>query len=97
MVRAAHDSGEPAARAIVARAAELLVANALAAREPGESTPVVLVGSVLTGESPVGALVRRGLSGLEVLTSSDGVLGAAWLAAVEAFGDEVVRPVFSRD
>jgi len=41
--------------------------------------------------------MRRELSGLEVLTSSDGVLGAAWLAAVEAFGDEVVRPVFSRD
>jgi glucosamine kinase len=96
LVSAAHDAGEPAAREIVARAASLLVANALATREPGESTPVVLVGSVLTGQSPVGALVRRGLAGLEVLTSSDGVLGAAWLAAVDAFGEEVVRPVFPR-
>jgi glucosamine kinase len=94
LVSAAHDAGEPAAREIVTRAAELLVANALAAREPGESTPVVLVGSVLTGTSPVGALVRRGLAGLEVLTSSDGVLGAAWLAAVDAFGEGVARPVF---
>ncbi|MGW5724337.1 N-acetylglucosamine kinase [Amycolatopsis sp. NPDC003865] len=94
LVSAAHDAGEPAARGIVTRAAELLVANALAAREPGESTPVVLVGSVLTGQSPIGDLVRRGLSGLEVLTSSDGVLGAAWLAAVDAFGEGVVRPVF---
>jgi N-acetylglucosamine kinase-like BadF-type ATPase len=94
LVSAAHDAGEPVAAGIVARAAELLVANAIAAREPGESTPVVLVGSVLTGTSPVGALVRRGLAGLEVLTSSDGVLGAAWLAAVDAFGEEVVRPVF---
>ncbi|MEV4057284.1 BadF/BadG/BcrA/BcrD ATPase family protein [Amycolatopsis sp. NPDC049688] len=92
LVSAAHDAGEPAAREIVTRAAELLVANALAAREPGESTPVVLVGSVLTGTSPVGALVRRRLADLEVLTSSDGVLGAAWLAAVDAFGEGTPRP-----
>ncbi|NBH11454.1 BadF/BadG/BcrA/BcrD ATPase family protein, partial [Amycolatopsis sp. SID8362] len=97
LVSAAHDAGEPAAREIVGRAVELLVANALAAREPGESTPVVLVGSVLTGDSPVGALVRRGLSGLEVLTSSDGVLGAAWLAAVDAFGEGVPRPTSRED
>lgn len=92
LVSAAHDAGEPAAREIVARAADLLVANALAAREPGESTPVVLVGSVLTGASPVGALVRHRLAELEVLTSSDGVLGAAWLAAVDAFGEGTPRP-----
>ncbi|WP_328448133.1 N-acetylglucosamine kinase [Amycolatopsis sp. NBC_00438] len=92
LVSAAHDAGEPAAGEIVARGAGLLVANALAAREPGESTPVVLVGSVLTGNSPIGALVRRGLTGLEVLTSSDGVLGAAWLAAVDAFGEGAARP-----
>jgi len=92
LVSAANDVGEPAAREIVSRAAGLLVTNALAAREPGESTPVVLVGSVLTGDSPVGGLVRRGLSGLEVLTSSDGVLGAAWLAAVDAFGEGAPRP-----
>ncbi len=92
LVSAAHDADEPAAREIVARAAELLAANALAAREPGEPTPVVLVGSVLTGTSPVGALVRRRLAHLEVLTSSDGVLGAAWLAAVDAFGEAAPRP-----
>jgi N-acetylglucosamine kinase-like BadF-type ATPase len=92
LVSAAHDAGEPAAREIVARAAGHLAENALAAREPGESTPVVLVGSVLTGASPVGELVRRRLAGLEVLTSSDGVLGAAWLAAVAAFGEGAPRP-----
>lgn len=92
LVSAAYTAGEPAARAIVVRAAELLVANALATRGPDEKTPVVLVGSVLTGDSPVGALVRERLAGLEVLTSSDGVLGAAWLAAVEAFGEGVSRP-----
>jgi N-acetylglucosamine kinase-like BadF-type ATPase len=92
LVSAAYTAGEPAARAIVARAAELLAANALATRGPDEKTPVVLVGSVLTGDSPVGALVRARLTGLEVLTSSDGVLGAAWLAAVDAFGEGVSRP-----
>ncbi|WP_410564144.1 N-acetylglucosamine kinase [Amycolatopsis sp. cmx-4-61] len=92
LVSAAHDAGEPAAREIVARAAWHLAENALAAREPGESTPVVLVGSVLTGTSPIGGLVRRRLAGLEVLTSSDGVLGAAWLAAVDAFGEGAPRP-----
>jgi N-acetylglucosamine kinase-like BadF-type ATPase len=94
LVSTADYAGEPVAREIVARAAEFLVASALASREPGENTPVVLVGSVLGAGSPVGARVRHDLSGLDVLTSSDGVLGAAWLAAVEAFGEDAVRPAF---
>ncbi|GAB2957444.1 N-acetylglucosamine kinase [Amycolatopsis acidiphila] len=85
LVSAAPDAGP-----ILNRAATLLVEIALATREPGEDTPVVLVGSVLNG--PVGARVRANLSSLEVLTSTDGVLGAAWLAAVEAFGESAVRP-----
>ncbi|SDX07496.1 BadF-type ATPase [Amycolatopsis xylanica] len=93
LVSAAHDDGELAALEIVARAAELLVANALAAREPDERTPVVLVGSVLGAGSPVGVLVRTSLRELDVLTSTDGVLGATWLAAVDAFGEDAPRPV----
>lgn len=85
LVSAAADAGP-----IVDRAATLLVDIALAAREPGEDTPIVLVGSVLGG--PVGDRVRAKLTGLEVLTSEDGALGAAWLAAVEAFGENAVRP-----
>jgi N-acetylglucosamine kinase-like BadF-type ATPase len=92
LVSTADYAGEAVAKEIVARAAEFLVASALASREPGENTPVVLVGSVLGAGSPVGARVRRDLSGLDVLTSSDGVLGAAWLAAVEAFGEDAARP-----
>ncbi|MDT8911067.1 BadF/BadG/BcrA/BcrD ATPase family protein [Amycolatopsis sp. PS_44_ISF1] len=91
-VSAAAAAGEPAAADIVTRAADSLVALALATREPGESTPLVLVGSVLSGSSPVGAAVRAGLPGLDVLTSSDGVLGAAWLAAVEVWGETAPRP-----
>ncbi|MCU1681409.1 MAG: N-acetylglucosamine kinase [Amycolatopsis sp.] len=93
LVSAAERAGDPVAKQIVHRAADLLVAGTLAAREPGEDTPVVLVGSVLGENSPVSALVRAGLSGLNVLTSSDGVLGAAWLAAVDAFGENASRPV----
>ncbi|WP_432848234.1 N-acetylglucosamine kinase [Amycolatopsis sp. CA-161197] len=92
LVSAAAAAGESSATEIVARAADLLVATALATRDPGEKTPVVLVGSVLTGTGPVGPLVRAGLAGLDVLTSSDGVLGAAWLAAVDAWGETAARP-----
>lgn len=92
LVSAAHADGDPAARDIVERAAALLVKTALATRDPGERTPVVLSGSVLGGASPVGRRVRAALRGLTVLTSDDGVLGAAWLAAVEAFGADARRP-----
>jgi N-acetylglucosamine kinase-like BadF-type ATPase len=92
LVSAADQAGEPIAREITHRAAEFLVANTLAVREPDERTPVVLVGSVLGETSPVGARVRAGLRGFDVLTSTDGVLGAAWLAAVTAFGEDAIRP-----
>ncbi|KAA9161855.1 N-acetylglucosamine kinase [Amycolatopsis acidicola] len=75
---------------ITERAADLLVEIALAVREPGETTPVVLVGSVLGG--PVGDGVRKRLAGLEVQASNDGVFGAAWLAAVEAYGEAARFP-----
>ncbi|GAB3485143.1 N-acetylglucosamine kinase [Amycolatopsis cihanbeyliensis] len=92
LVSAADEAGQPGAGEITERAADHLVASALEAREPGEDTPVVLVGSVLGEQSPVGAKVRRRLAGCEVLTSPDGVLGAAWLAAVDAFGEGAARP-----
>ncbi|WP_328604754.1 N-acetylglucosamine kinase [Amycolatopsis sp. NBC_00345] len=92
LVSAAATAGEPVAADIVTRGADFLVSLALATRDPGESTPLVLVGSVLAEDSPVGAAVRAGLAGLDVLTSSDGVLGAAWLAAVDAWGETAPRP-----
>jgi glucosamine kinase len=94
LVSAADHNGEAVAREIIDRAAEALVGIALACREPGENSPVVLVGSVLGESSPVGARVRAALSGLDVVASSDGVLGAAWLAAVEAFGEDTARPAY---
>lgn len=95
LVSTAAQQGDGIARTITAHAAELLVAQALAAREPGEDTPVVLVGSVLSERGPVSDGVRAGLHGvhgLDVLTSADGVLGAAWLAAVDAYGENAPRP-----
>ncbi|SFB60338.1 BadF-type ATPase [Amycolatopsis marina] len=92
LVSAAEQQGDPAAARITTRAAELLVAQALAAREPGEDTPVVLVGSVLSQCGPVAREVRAGLADLDVLGSADGELGAAWLAAVDAYGEDAPRP-----
>ncbi|MEU3274623.1 BadF/BadG/BcrA/BcrD ATPase family protein [Saccharomonospora sp. NPDC006951] len=86
-------AADPVARDIVERAAALLVDAALTAREPGETTPVVLVGSVLGSESPVGELVRANLSDLRVLASSDGVAGAARLALIDAFGEHAAARV----
>ncbi|PXY32633.1 N-acetylglucosamine kinase [Prauserella muralis] len=92
LVSAAADDGDPVAGRIIEQAADALTRLALATREPGEHTPVVLAGSVLGEASPVGTLVRERLSGLPVLLSADGVLGAAWLAAVDAFGEHAPRP-----
>jgi N-acetylglucosamine kinase-like BadF-type ATPase len=92
-VSEADRAGDPAAARITTEAARLLVSNVMAAREPGETTPVVLVGAVLSPAGPVGAKVRAALAGIEVLTSTDGVLGAAWLAAVDAYGEGAPRPV----
>ncbi|OXM46939.1 N-acetylglucosamine kinase [Amycolatopsis alba] len=92
-VSEADREGDPAAGRITDDAAALLVTNVMAARDPGETTPIVLVGSVLSPDGPVGAKVRAELAGYEVLTSTDGVLGAAWLAAVDAYGEDTPRPV----
>ena len=102
-------SGDRAAEAIIEDAASALLGIAMATRDPGEQTPVVLVGSVLGEGSPVGARVRdrlahgtagtapaagaaSGTSGIEAVTSCDGVSGATWLAAVDAFGEHAPRP-----
>jgi glucosamine kinase len=92
LVSAADQDGDPQARAIDEQAAQHLVDIALAVRDPGEETPFVLVGSVLGDGSPVSRLVRDKLARLPVLRSTDGVLGAAWLAAVDAYGSAAVRP-----
>ena len=83
---------DPAAADIVASAAGLLAEQAALARRPGETTPVVLAGSVIGPASPVGLALRERLAG-EVLFAPDGAVGAAWLAALEAWGPEAPRPI----
>ncbi|MGB3437988.1 MAG: BadF/BadG/BcrA/BcrD ATPase family protein [Actinophytocola sp.] len=84
---------DPAAADIIAEAAGLLIDQAHIARAPGETTPVVLAGSVIGPTSPVGQALRERLSGeTEVLFAPDGALGAAWLAALEAWGPKAPRP-----
>jgi N-acetylglucosamine kinase-like BadF-type ATPase len=88
-----HSAMDPAATSIVDRAAELLAAHATAVRTPGERTPIVLAGSVVGPDSPVGVAVRDQLRDEgEVLFAPDGTLGAAWLAALLAWGDTSPRP-----
>jgi glucosamine kinase len=86
---------DPAAARIVGEAAELLAGQALMARSAGERTPVVLAGSVIGPDSPVGTALRALLAErtpAEVLFAPDGAVGAAWLAALEVAGPAAPRP-----
>jgi N-acetylglucosamine kinase-like BadF-type ATPase len=88
-----HATTDPAATSIVDRAAELLAAHATAVRTADEHTPIVLAGSVIGPESPVGLAVREQLADEgAVLFAPDGAMGAAWLAALLAWGDDTPRP-----
>lgn len=83
LVSAAYGNGDPQARDIVERAAAALLATLGLIRAEGESTPVVLAGSLAGDASPVGAVLRALLrdrfSGV-VLPARSGSGGAAWLA-----------------
>lgn len=88
-------AADPAAARIVGEAAELLAEHALMARSAGERTPVVLAGSVIGPDSPVGAALRALLAErtpAEVLFAPDGAVGAVWLAALEVSGPGTPRP-----
>ncbi|WP_026876116.1 N-acetylglucosamine kinase [Jiangella gansuensis] len=81
-----HAGTDPEADRILRDAAHLLLAGAEDVREPGDTTPIVLTGSLLTADTPLAALVRDGLAerwpGAPVSAATDGAAGAAWLAAV---------------
>ena len=88
-------ANDPHAKEIVLEAARLLTSTAMAARLPGEQTPIVLVGSVAAAGGPVGDAVRAALTeqaGGPVLSAADGAAGAAWLAAIEVLGPSAPRP-----
>jgi glucosamine kinase len=83
LVSAAYRDGDPQARSIVERAAAALLATLGRIRDPGETTPIVLAGSLTSDTSPVGSTLRRLLPGRfagPVRPARSGVGGAAWLA-----------------
>jgi glucosamine kinase len=83
LVTAAYRAGDPQAQSIVERAAAALMATLALIRDPAESTPIVLAGSLAGDASPVGAELRTLLAARfagAVLPARTGVGGAAWLA-----------------
>jgi N-acetylglucosamine kinase-like BadF-type ATPase len=83
LVTAAYRAGDPQAHSIVERAAAALLATLALIRDPAESTPIVLAGSLAGDASPVGAELRTLLAARfagAVLPARTGVGGAAWLA-----------------
>lgn len=83
LVTAAYRTGDPQAQSIVERAAAALLATLGLIRDPAESTPIVLAGSLAGDASPVGAELRTLLAARfagAVLPARTGVGGAAWLA-----------------
>jgi N-acetylglucosamine kinase-like BadF-type ATPase len=78
-VIAAYAQDDETARALVKRAAELLMETVARLKTTSDKGPMVLAGSVAGESSPVGRLIRQHFAG-EVLTARDGVGGATWLA-----------------
>ncbi|GAA1237383.1 BadF/BadG/BcrA/BcrD ATPase family protein [Prauserella halophila] len=85
-------ASDPVAARIADDAADRLTDIAIAARDTDEETPIVLVGSVLGTGNPVRTRIHERLQGCDMRESKDGVLGAAWLAALEGFGQHVPHP-----
>ncbi|MGZ3141146.1 N-acetylglucosamine kinase [Lentzea chajnantorensis] len=93
LVSAAYHHGDPAALSIVASAARLLADMASAVRTPEDTSPIVLVGSLI--KTPVGVHLKQelqGRCGAEVIMATEGAVGAAWLAAVDVLGPDAPRP-----
>jgi N-acetylglucosamine kinase-like BadF-type ATPase len=92
LVSAAFGSDDPVAADIVHRTVDVLANMVAGTRSPAERTPVVLIGSVVGPESPVGVLLRKRLGELPIHFSTEGATGAAWLAAVDVLGPSAPRP-----
>ncbi|APU18414.1 N-acetylglucosamine kinase [Actinoalloteichus sp. GBA129-24] len=94
LVSAAYRADDPAAVRIVHRGATELATLVRSLRIPGETSPVILAGSLLTSGSPIEAEVRAELAesaGVLPDARSDGppdaATGAAWLAVADSIGD----------
>lgn len=91
VVEESADRGDPAAAEIVEQAASALVHTLGRVREPSETPPLVMVGGILRPGSAVGVALRTHLTERfegSVLSATDGVAGATWLAARSVTNDE---------
>lgn len=89
LVSAAASVGDPVAEEIISEAAGWLVRTVQEARSPGERTPVVMIGSLVSATGPLGERLRVSLAancGGPVEVATDGAAGAAWLAAFALLG-----------
>ncbi|WP_431898564.1 N-acetylglucosamine kinase [Nonomuraea sp. bgisy101] len=100
LVSLAAAEGDPAALSIVEAAATRLARTAAEVREPGDGSPIVLAGSVLTSAGPVRRAVRALLeqrwAAAPVTVAADGAGAAAWLAALDLLGTARAAPLHSR-
>jgi glucosamine kinase len=92
LVSAAFGTGDPVAVDIDHRTVDVLADMVDGTRSADEHTPIVLIGSVVGPESPVGVLLRQRLGDLPVHFSTEGATGAVWLAAVDVLGPSAPRP-----
>lgn len=87
LVVTAAVEGEPEAVALLDAAAAHLLDSAARIRPAAAVTPIVLGGGLLTGDTPLAAVVRaeahRRWPDAAVRTAGDGAAAAAWLAARE--------------
>lgn len=93
LVSSAYHHGDPEALRIVATAARLLADTAAAVRTPSDTSPIVLVGSLI--KTPVGTHLKQELltrCAAQVIMATEGAAGAAWLAAVDVLGPTAPRP-----
>ena len=101
LVSAAFCEGDPLAEQIVEDAVDCLVRTVRAVRSPDEQTPIVMIGSLVSADVPLGERLRRSLGeafGGAVERASDGAAGAAWLAALDQLGSAAERlraPLFT--
>ncbi|MFT7841530.1 BadF/BadG/BcrA/BcrD ATPase family protein [Saccharothrix sp. BKS2] len=84
----------PSANRVIDEAVRLLVDLAGSTRERADTTPVVVMGSLVHAPA-LGSRLKRQLAartGAPVRTATEGAAGAAWLAAVRLLGEAAPRP-----
>ncbi|MGW4473796.1 N-acetylglucosamine kinase [Nonomuraea sp. NPDC004354] len=90
LVTAAAEAGDAAAANLITQAAGHLVDTVAKVRAQGETSPIVLAGSVLTRGGPLGHAVRDRLARhwhAPVTVAGDAACAAAWLAARDLVPD----------